>query len=108
MKTSLPLLLLCSSLLPIPVLAQKATSFPPGARAANDAQTEFEREMPPPQANGGRNPAQLQREVDELVGLAQSLPEQIRQLDRGMLPKDLLEKLKRIEKLSKKMRTELQ
>jgi len=41
------------------------------------------------------------------VGLAQSVPSQIQQVQRGVLPKELIDKLKRIEKLSKQLRSEL-
>jgi len=107
MQTLLSLLFFFSCLLPGSVLAQSAISFPPGAREADKAQTQFEKEISPPHATASRNPEQLQREADELAGLARSLPEDIRQLNRGVLSKDLTENLKRIEKLSKKLRTEL-
>jgi len=50
---------------------------------------------------------QLQRDAKELSDLAQSLPADIDQINRGLLPKDILVKLKRIEKLSKRLRGEL-
>lgn len=50
---------------------------------------------------------QLQREADELSTLAQSIPIDIKSVRKGALPKDVLEKLKRIEKLSKHLRGEL-
>jgi hypothetical protein len=50
---------------------------------------------------------QLQREADELSSLAKSIPTDIQSVTKGTLPKDLLEKLKRIEKLSKRLRGEL-
>jgi len=62
---------------------------------------------PPPQVRSAPSPQQLQREADELVGLAQSVPSQIQQVQRGVLPKELIDKLKRIEKLSKQLRSEL-
>ena len=51
--------------------------------------------------------AQLQREAEELSSLAQSIPPDIGSVAKGALPKDVLEKLKRIEKLSKHLRSEL-
>jgi hypothetical protein len=50
---------------------------------------------------------QLQRQADELSSLAQSIPTDINSVARGILPKDVLEKLKRIEKLSKRLRGEI-
>ena len=52
--------------------------------------------------------AQLRRDADELARLASTLPADIARTANGALPKDLKDKLKRIEKLSKRLRTELQ
>ncbi len=48
--------------------------------------------------------AQIKRDADELAKLAQSLPPDIEHVASGRLPKDLSQKLKRIEKLSKHLR----
>ena len=48
--------------------------------------------------------AQLQREADELSCLAQSIPTDVDAVGKGMLPRDVLDKLKRIEKISKRLR----
>jgi len=53
------------------------------------------------------HPAALQREAKELLELSQSLQPDIESLSRGLLPKDLVDKLKRIEKLSKRLRGEI-
>lgn len=50
---------------------------------------------------------QLQREAREMLELSQSVQADIDSASRGLLSKDLSDKLKRIEKLSKKLRTEL-
>jgi len=50
---------------------------------------------------------QLQREARELSDLANSLPGDMDRVSHGLLPKDTVEKLKRIEKLSKHMRGEI-
>jgi len=50
---------------------------------------------------------QLQREADELFSLAQSIPTDINSVAKGILPEDVLEELKRIEKLSKRLRGEI-
>jgi len=50
---------------------------------------------------------QLQRDADELARTAQTIPADLNSVRKGILPKDVLEKLKQIEKLSKKLRTEL-
>ena len=50
------------------------------------------------------DPIAVQREAEELVDTAQSLQVDIAALKQGLLPKDTIEKLKRIEKLSKHLR----
>lgn len=49
----------------------------------------------------------LRSEADELAMLAASVPADVTQATGGLLPKGLNDKLKRIEKLSKHLRTEL-
>jgi hypothetical protein len=51
--------------------------------------------------------AQLKKESLELTKLADAIPEQIDQVSNGKLPKELLENLKGIEKLSKRIRSEV-
>ena len=53
------------------------------------------------------DPDQLQREAKELLELSQSLQPDMQHLKQGLLPKNTLEKLKRIENLSKHLRGEL-
>lgn len=50
---------------------------------------------------------QLQREAKELLELAQTIPADMQHINQGLLAKDTVEKLKRIEKLSKHLRGEL-
>jgi hypothetical protein len=50
------------------------------------------------------DPAELKRGAEELARLAQDIPPEVEQLTQGRFPKDLEEKLKRIEKLSKQLR----
>ncbi len=51
--------------------------------------------------------AQLQHEADDLARTALTIPTDVASVRKGMLPKDVIEKLKQIEKLSKHLRTEL-
>lgn len=51
--------------------------------------------------------AKLQREADALAGTAQTIPSDVASVRRGVLPKDTIQKLKEIEKLSKRLRSEL-
>jgi len=49
----------------------------------------------------------VQREAAELARTAQSIPVDVESVKQGILPKDVLQKLKQIEKLSKHLRSEL-
>ena|ERR1700730_16249214 len=49
----------------------------------------------------------LRVEADELARLSQSVPDDVGQIAQGKLPKEALDKLRKIEKLSKHLRTEL-
>jgi hypothetical protein len=51
--------------------------------------------------------AQLQKEANDLARTAQTIPLDLANVRGGTLPKDVLQKLKQIEKLSKHLRTEL-
>ena len=50
---------------------------------------------------------QLQREADDLARTAETIPADVASVRKGMLPKDVILKLKQIEKLSKRLRNEL-
>ncbi len=50
---------------------------------------------------------QLQRDADDLARTAQTIPTDVANVRKGMLPKDVIDKLKQIERLSKRLRTEL-
>jgi len=51
--------------------------------------------------------ARLQKDADDLAETAKTIPTDIAGVRQGTLPKDIIEKLKRIEKLSKHLRREL-
>ena len=53
------------------------------------------------------DPAQLVRDAQELSKLGDAIPSLVEQANKGVLSKDLNERLKRIEKLSKQLRREL-
>ena len=50
---------------------------------------------------------QLQKEADDLARTADTIPSDMASVRKGMLPKDVINKLKQIEKLSKRLRNEL-
>lgn len=84
---------------------QGGRPIPPGVREA-DAQTGIT-EQPPPIKKRSLDPAQLKREADELAKLSASIPDQVALVAKGQLPKDLSDQLKHIEKLSKRIRSEI-
>ncbi len=51
--------------------------------------------------------AKIRAEAEELSTLAQIIPVDVAQIAQGKLPKDMAEKLKRIEKLSKHLRNQI-
>lgn len=51
--------------------------------------------------------AKLQRDADDLARAAQTIPSDVANIRRGTLPRDTIQKLKEIEKLSKRLRNEL-
>ena len=51
--------------------------------------------------------ATMEREARELSALASSIPVDVEQLKKGLLPSDAIDKLKRIEKLSKQLRGQI-
>jgi hypothetical protein len=83
---------------------QESRRVPQGIREADKAEIASEKNVPPPQNIPRRNPQNLQRDADDLARLAQSVPSDIEQVHQGILPAGLKEKLKTIEKLSKRLR----
>ncbi len=77
-------------------------------RQAEQAEQQSELNIPPP-TNQPVKPsfAQVQHDADQLASLARGLPDEIGQLAKGTRPKDLEQKLKDIEKLSKRLRSDL-
>ena len=53
------------------------------------------------------NSAKVKEQADELAKLAQSIPTDINKVTGGQLPKDLIARLKQIEKLSKELRSQI-
>jgi hypothetical protein len=51
--------------------------------------------------------AQLKKDADELAQLASTVPEDVAKAINGVLDKNLQDRLKKIEKLSKRLRSEL-
>lgn len=77
---------------PPPSLDQEKQAQLPGQHSSNAKHNDLE---------------QAQREADELARVAQTIPADVIKVREGMIPKDAIEKLKQIEKLSKHLRAVL-
>ena len=101
-------LLVCLLLLVLTSGATPQKPIPPGLRQSEQAEQQGEANIPPPM-NQPVKPsfAQVQHDADQLASLARALPDEVGQLAKGIRPKDLDEKLKDIEKLSKRLRSNL-
>ncbi len=86
----------------LPVMAQNSRMLPPQMRHAQELQAQNESMDSRPVDTQA-----LGREADELAALAASVRPDVHNLSRGILSKDLAQKLKQIEKLSKHLRSEL-
>ncbi len=120
----LPVLLFSASLTPSLIWAQHRAGYTPhSAESQADAakpgggaaQTKFEiaraqanqRDVSPLQNLQGADLAKLRSDADELAMLAQSIPVDVDQTTRGILPKDLDQRLKKIQKLAKQLRSRI-
>jgi hypothetical protein len=104
MRTSI---LLFALLLPAS-LAWAQHNGPTGQRQADKAEDQFEKTVPPPiRQQSSVDFPKLKNDADELLILSQSIHSEVDEVGKGMLPKDLIDKLKRMEKLSKRLRSEL-
>jgi len=107
-KLSLLALLFVIALSTPSAQAQSPRPIPPGIHSADRADSQAQQSIPPPSApRSVIDPVRLRQDADELALLAQSIPPDVDRINRGLLPKDLVDKLKRIEKLSKRLRGEL-
>ena len=105
MKTSL---LLLFALLFLSLGLTQTQPIGPGRRQAERAQVQAEKDMPPPNAQRPHlDYAKARTEADELSKIAQTIPSDVDQIANGVFPKDVIEKLKQVEKLSKHLRSEL-
>ena len=111
MTNRLLALLLLLSIAPglssVRVLSQSVQPIPRGRAAANDATRKAEQVEPPAPVAHKISAADLQKQVDELVSLSQQVRSGTERASQGLIDKDLKDKLRRIEKLSKKLREEL-
>jgi hypothetical protein len=77
--------------------------FPTPPEAADKSSSTTDTPRPPQRVHP--EAIQLERDARELSELSSTIPSDINQVNHGLLPKDTIQKLKRIEKLSKHLRT---
>jgi len=105
--------LLVAIFLLFPLFASAAfsqmTPIPRGIRQANQTEAQTQQNIPPPRSSSQTriDLEKLNRDADELSRLAQTIPADVGNIEKGILPKDTIDKLKQIEKLSKHLRGEL-
>lgn len=105
MKATLLLVFLLLLFLPA-ALAQDGRA--PGLSRAQQADIQAEKDIPPPvMQRPHKDYAKLGHEAEELSKIAQTIPWDVDRAAKGVFPKDMIEKLKQIEKLSKHLRSEL-
>ncbi|MFZ0885958.1 MAG: hypothetical protein WAN14_21325 [Candidatus Acidiferrales bacterium] len=103
-------LLLCACvflLVPSVAIPQAGTHARPPGIATADTMANAPLEAPSKAGVRSVNIEQVNAETQELRRLADGLPPQIDQIGKGQLPKDLVENLKKIEKLAKHIRGEI-
>jgi len=102
---SLTLIALCSFLSSSANPASHQRPIPPGLR---EGQRQINKPLDPPLIDTpGPDVAKLKQEADELARLSAGLPSDLARVAKGQLPKDLADKLKRIEKLARNLRNQL-
>ena|SRR5277367_1790846 len=101
-------------LLAVPGISQQTTTTPATIQERISRKIDWHNEMaegtiPPNELNPAAARLQsLHHDAEELSALSSSLQSDLQQLRRGFLARDLGEKLKKMEKLSKKVRRDLQ
>ncbi|MGA9511500.1 MAG: hypothetical protein WBV55_22955 [Candidatus Sulfotelmatobacter sp.] len=82
--------------------------IPPGIRQADQAEDRTQQNIPPARPQRTTlDMKKLRRDADELARIAQTIPPDVSNLREGLLPKDMIERLKQVEKLSKGLRKQL-
>jgi hypothetical protein len=81
--------------------------IPPGVKEGENRINNQQTDPPTQPRRVATDPAKLKAEAVELRDLGDAIPAAMDQVARGMMPKDLGEDLKKIEKLAKHLRSEV-
>jgi len=106
------LALMLSALLVSPVVAQQSQPNPATIQNRANRRVDWHQQLQSNAATGAAaqpvTPTQLAtQEAQQLSALAVSVYPELQQLQKGVLSRDLQDKLKELEKLSKKLRRDL-
>jgi hypothetical protein len=93
-------LLLAICLVTVPVHSQNVNPM-------NPTEIQAQKHPSPEDIRAHVSNLQLQKDANELAELCASVPSDMNGVKQGLLPKDVVEKLKRVEKLSKRVREQL-
>jgi hypothetical protein len=86
-------------------LGQSSNQLPAGMRHAQEL--EAQNETAPSVNRRSVDPITLQKQANQLADLAASMPLAVQNANKGLLEKDLVQRLKQIEKLAKQLRSQL-
>ena len=97
--------IILSALISLGILCQAQSSrpIPDGLRHAK----ELNASLPVPNSQVPVDAMALKHDAEELSNLAASVPTDVQSVSKGLISKDLIQKLKQIEKLSKRLRNQL-
>lgn len=91
----------------VPPTFGQSHPVPPGLREGEQKINNQQTDPPSQPRRRAADPAKLKVEAAELRNLAAAVPAAMDQVAGGMLPKDLNENLKKIEKLAKQLRSQV-
>jgi hypothetical protein len=94
----------------IQTLGQSVPQDAPAPRSADAAPMTLVPNLPVASATSLMpqvDPLELQREAKQILELSKSIPSDVEYINHGLLPRDTIEKLKRIERLSKQLRSQI-
>ncbi len=84
------------------------TPVPRGIREADQTEVQTQKNIPPPITQPLRiDLVKLRQNADDLARMTQTIPLDVASIQKGLLPKDIIAKLKEIERLSKQLRKQL-
>jgi MoxR-like ATPase len=110
-RLEVPVRLLAAALLAVLLSVSAAVAqhpIPPGVRQGEQIDAQMQQNIPPPAGPQRKiDMAKLAQDASDLARLAQTIPSDVASVQEGLLPRETLEKLKQIEKLSKHLRSQL-